>query len=100
MLIGGLCHASINFVICGVGIGSSIDGSQTAVWPLALEDEFRSNNTLKVKCVFKILITSYIEKIRLKRRFKFDKISFVTYNVRQFVPYCWSCHFKGAIRDE
>ena len=53
--------------------------------------------TLRVKYVFnKILIISYIEKISLKRRFKFAKISFVTYIVRQFVSYWWSCRFKGA----
>ena len=39
MLIGGLVtHRLISS--CVVGVGSLIDESQNAVWPLALEDEF------------------------------------------------------------
>ena len=40
MLIGGLeTHQLISSSV--VGVGSLIDGSQNAVWPLAFEDEFR-----------------------------------------------------------
>ena len=40
MLIGGLVRRQL-ISSCVVGVGSLIDGSQNAVWPLALEDEFR-----------------------------------------------------------
>ena len=40
MLIGGLVtHQLISSSV--LGVGSLIDGSQNAVWPLVLEDEFR-----------------------------------------------------------
>ena len=40
MLIGGLVtHQFMSSSV--VGVGSLIDGSQNAVWPLALENEFR-----------------------------------------------------------
>ena len=41
MLIGGLCYASIILILSSVvGMGSLIDESQNAVWPLVFEDEF------------------------------------------------------------
>ena len=46
MLIGRLCHASIDCGICGFGSTfglASVDGSQISVWPLALEDEIPQN---------------------------------------------------------
>ena len=42
MLIDRLCHVSIDFVNFGcIGVGSLIDGSQSTVGPLAVEDKFR-----------------------------------------------------------
>ena len=50
MLIGGLCHASIDFGVRGFRVnsqladGSLTDGSQDTLWPLALEDEIPQNH--------------------------------------------------------
>ena len=43
-----LYHASIDFVIV-VGDEILIDGSKNAIWPLALEDEFRGNMKIPVR---------------------------------------------------
>ena len=50
MLIGGLVmHQLISS--SEIGIGSLIDGSQNAVWPLALEDEFHRIMKNAVTCL-------------------------------------------------
>ena len=50
MLSGGLVmHQLISSSV--VGIGSLIDGSQNAVWPLALEDEFRRIMKNAITCL-------------------------------------------------
>ena len=44
-------HASVDFSSSVVGIESLIDGSQNAVWPLALGDEFRRIMKNAITCL-------------------------------------------------
>ena len=73
MLIGGLCHASIDFGVRGFRVnsrladGSLTDGSQNTLSPLALEDEIPQNHENRSKAEEPMLPIEFLLNCQRKK---------------------------------
>ena len=63
MLIGGLSHASIDFIICGWRRKSLIDRSQKGLWLLVLEDGFCRIMNFAVRLILQVCPEIYVKNL-------------------------------------